>query len=164
MPESFEGVDETDLRIVEVLQSQGRATLAAIGADVGLSAPAVKRRIDRLEAIGAIRGYTAVVDHRLLGYSLEAFAELQFVGTAPVGSIESLIDEVPEIEALFTIAGDPDALAWIMARDVPDLTRVIDRIRRTGMVTGTKTLMVLASRQRSARSPRRAPEVAVSDR
>lgn len=143
-------IDETDSRILEVLTADGRATLSEIGAAVGLSAPAVKRRIDRLEATGIIRGYTAVVDHARLGYELEAFAELRFLGTAPVGSIESLVDDIPEIQVIFTIAGDPDAVAWIKARDVPDLTRVIDEIRRTGKVTGTKTLIVLGSRDRHA--------------
>jgi Lrp/AsnC family leucine-responsive transcriptional regulator len=153
MTSSNESIDGTDRRIVDVLRRHGRATLAEIGQEVWLSAPAVKRRIDRLERLGVIQGYTAVIDDSRLGFGLEAFAELQFVGTAPVGSIESMVEEVPEIHALFTIAGDPDALAWIKARDVPDLTRVIDHIRRTGMVTGTKTLIVLGSRIRSSPVP-----------
>ena len=111
-------IDETDHLILDVLLQRARASLAEIGDEIGLSAPAVKRRIDRLESVGVIRGYTVIVDHALLGFGLEAFAELQFIGDAPVGSIESLVDEVPEIQALFTIAGDPDALAWIKARDV----------------------------------------------
>ncbi len=138
--------DATDLRIIDALRRNARATFSVIGADVALSAPAVKRRIDRLEARGVIRGYTAVIDDALLGFALEAFVELRFVGSASVGSIESLVDLVPEVRALFTIAGDPDALAWVKASDVRDLTRVIDQIRKTGTVTGTKTLMVLGSR------------------
>jgi Lrp/AsnC family transcriptional regulator, leucine-responsive regulatory protein len=141
-------LDATDHRIVAALQRNARSTFAEIGDEVGLSAPAVKRRVDRLESQGVIQGYSAIIDTTRLGLHLEAFAELQFVGSAPVGAIESLIDDVPEIQALFTIAGDPDALAWIKARDIPDLTRVIDDIRRTGLVTGTKTLMVLASKLR----------------
>ena len=149
MKRAQKSIDETDHLIIDVLLQRARASLAEIGDEIGLSPPAVKRRIDRLESVGVIRGYTVIVDHALLGFGLEAFAELQFIGDAPVGSIESLVDEVPEIQALFTIAGDPDALAWIKARDVPDLTRVIDQIRRTGKVTGTKTLIVLGSRIQS---------------
>jgi hypothetical protein len=47
------------------------------------------------------------------------------------------------VQAVFTIAGDPDALVWMRVKDVKDLTRVIDQLRRSGRVTGTKTLMVL---------------------
>jgi Lrp/AsnC family leucine-responsive transcriptional regulator len=50
---------------------------------------------------------------------------------------------LPEVEAVFTTAGDPDALVWIKVRDVAHLTTVIDTLRRDGNVSGTKTLMVL---------------------
>ena len=50
-----------------------------------------------------------------------------------------------EVEAVFTIAGDPDAIAWIRAADVAHLKGVIDHLRRSGRVTGTKTLMVIDS-------------------
>jgi Lrp/AsnC family leucine-responsive transcriptional regulator len=144
-----ETLDETDRRILELLTEDARRTFGDIGTRVGLSAPAVKRRVDRLEARGVITGYTTTVDHAKLGRSLEAFAELRFSGTARVDAIEGIVGEIPEIEALFTIAGDPDALAWIRVRDVADLKRVIDRIRATGRVTGTKTLMVLGSTMRA---------------
>lgn len=147
-------IDAIDRMIIEVLTRHGRATLAEIGNEVNLSPPAVKRRIDRLESASVIRGYTAILDHSLLGLVLEAFVELQFVGTASVAAIESFVDDVPEIQAIFTIAGDPDALAWVRATDVRELTHIIDEIRQTGMVTGTKTLMVLGSRVQSEPSTR----------
>jgi Lrp/AsnC family leucine-responsive transcriptional regulator len=114
---------------------------------VRLSAPAVKRRIDRLEAAGVILGYTTRVDHAKLGRPLEAFTELRFSGDARVDAIASIGDGIPEVEAVFTIAGDPDALAWIRVSDVHELKRVIDRLRSTGEVIGTKTLMVLGASQ-----------------
>ena len=145
MEDSVLSFDDTDRRVIELLGQNSRRTFSDIGSKVGLSAPAVKRRVDRLEARGVIKGYTTVLDHAKLGQELEAFAELRFVGSAPVDAIEGIVAEVPEIQALFTIAGDPDAIAWIRVRDVHDLKRVIDRIRRTGKVTGTKTMMVLGS-------------------
>ena len=149
MQTASELLDSVDRRILDLLRENARRTLGDIGSRVGLSAPAVKRRVDRLEADGIITGYTVVVDHAKLGQSLEAFAELRFVGTAPVDAIEGIAEDAPEIQALFTVAGDPDALAWIRVSDVHELKRVIDRIRRSGKVTGTKTLMVLGSTVRS---------------
>ena len=142
-------LDATDRQILDLLQRDARRTFGDIGARVGLSAPAVKRRVDRLENDGIITGYTTVLDHARLGRPLEAFAELRFSGRTRVDDIEGIADHVPEIQAVFTVAGDPDALAWIRVRDVDDLKRVIDRIRATGKVTGTKTLMVLGSTVRS---------------
>jgi len=142
-------VDAIDGRILGLLEENARQTFGEIGRKVGLSAPAVKRRIDRLEASGVIRGYTTIVDHAYLGESVEAFAELRFAGSTRVDDIEEIALDAPEIKAIFTVAGDPDALAWIRVSDVQNLKRVIDRLRSSGKVTGTKTLMVLSSSVRS---------------
>ncbi len=150
MTTALSHIDAIDERILRLLQENARRTFGDIGREVGLSAPAVKRRIDRLEATGVIRGYTALVDHAHLGQSVEAFAELRFAGSTRVDDIEDIALDVPEVHAIFTVAGDPDALAWIRVSDVQNLKRVIDRLRSTGKVTGTKTLMVLSS---SVRTP-----------
>ncbi len=106
-------VDGTDLEIIDLLERDARRTFAAIGAQVNLSAPAVKRRIDRLERLGVIKGYTVIVDRAQIGRPLEAFTELRFAGATPVSEIRSVVMSVPEVEAVFTVSGDPDALAWI---------------------------------------------------
>ena len=149
MNSASDPLDTTDRRILELLRENSRRTFGDIGTQVGLSAPAVKRRIDRLEESGVIRGYTTLVDHAKLGRSLEAFAELRFAGSTRVDDIEGIAADVPEIHALFTVASDPDALARIRVRDVEDLKRVIDRLRSSGKITGTKTMMVLGSSVRT---------------
>ncbi|HTX07833.1 MAG TPA: Lrp/AsnC family transcriptional regulator [Solirubrobacteraceae bacterium] len=136
-------IDPTDRQIVELLRQDARRTLSDIGRRVSLSTPAVKRRIDRLEALGVITGYTTLVDETKLGRPLEAFTELRLTGNTPVPEIADVARGLPEVQAVFTTAGDPDALVWLRVRDVKHLTRVIDQLRRTGRVTGTKTLMVL---------------------
>jgi Lrp/AsnC family leucine-responsive transcriptional regulator len=138
-------LDETDREIVDLLVADGRRTLADIGKSIGLSSPAVKRRIDMLEEEGVITGYAARVDHSKLGRPIEAFTELRFAGRTKVADITGIAAGLPEVEAVHTIAGDPDALVHLRVRDVADLTRVIDLLRRSGRVTGTKTLIVLAS-------------------
>jgi Lrp/AsnC family leucine-responsive transcriptional regulator len=138
-------LDETDLEIIELLREDARRTLADVAERVSLSAPAVKRRVDRLERERVITGYTVQVDHALLGRPLQAFTELRFAGNLPVDQIAGIAAGIPEVQTIFTTAGDPDALAWIRVRDVEDLKRVIDLLRRSGRVTGTKTLMVLGT-------------------
>jgi Lrp/AsnC family leucine-responsive transcriptional regulator len=145
MAPSSGGLDATDRLILDLLQEDARRTYGDIAARVGLSAPAVKRRVDRLESDGVIRGYTTLVDHARLGESVEAVAELRFAGATPVDDIEGVAADVPEVHAVLTIAGDPDALAWIRTSNVEELKRVIDRLRASPGVVGTKTLMVLGS-------------------
>jgi Lrp/AsnC family leucine-responsive transcriptional regulator len=144
-------IDEIDRELIRLLRANGRSTLGELGTGVNLSAPAVKRRIDRLEQDGVITGYTAVVDHAKLGLPLQAFSELRFDGTFGVDEIAGIAQEVPEVDAVYTTAGDPDALALLRVRDVEDLKRVIDILRRRG--AATKTLMVLGTSQRPGRQP-----------
>jgi DNA-binding Lrp family transcriptional regulator len=131
------------MRLLDLLRANARARLADLAGEVNLSVSAVKRRIDRLEALGVITGYTIRVDEARLGRTLEAFCELTFAGDTKVADIKGVAAGLPEVQAVFTTAGDPDALVWIRVRDIGDLTRVIDLLRRSGRVTGTKTLMVL---------------------
>jgi Lrp/AsnC family leucine-responsive transcriptional regulator len=136
-------LDDTDHALLGLLKADARQRLADLGNQVNLSASAVKRRIDRLEAVGVIAGYTIRIDESHLDRHFQAFTELRFAGDAKVAEIKGLAQDLPEVRAVFTTAGDPDALVWIRVKDVNDLTRVIDLLRRSGRVTGTKTLMVL---------------------
>jgi Lrp/AsnC family leucine-responsive transcriptional regulator len=135
-------LDSTDQAILDLLAVDARLSASEIGRRVALSPAAAKRRIDRLEAVGIIAGYRAVLDHGKLDGTIEAFIELRFAGATQVDDIENTAD-IPEVIEAFTTAGDPDALARIRVHDLDHLKRVVDRIRRTGRVTGTKTLIVL---------------------
>ena len=143
MPDAIAPLDGTDFEILNLLRDDARRTLADIAGRVSLSAPAVKRRIARLERLGVIAGYTTEINHGRLGRSVEAFTELRFTGATKVADIKGVAADMPEVQAIYTLAGDPDALAHIRVSDVAHLTRVIDRLRRSGRITGTKTLIVL---------------------
>ena len=143
-------LDEVDDRVIELLVADGRLSASEVGRCVGLSPAAAKRRIDRLEQLGVIVGYRAVLDHGKLGNRIEAFTELRFAGSTQIDEIDSAVSGLPEVVEAFTIAGDPDALVRIRVSDLEHLKRVIDRIRRSGKVTGTKTLIALGGRARRA--------------
>lgn len=142
------GLDTTDDRILTLLQLDARRSASEIGRRVSLSPAAAKRRIDRLEEIGVITGYRATIDYAKLGGQIEAFAELRFEGSTQVGDIEKTFADFPEMVEAFTTAGDPDALVRLRVRDLEHLRQAIDRVRRTGRVTGTKTLIVLGTAAR----------------
>lgn len=149
MPE----VDEIDHRVLRLLREDGRRTFSEMAERIGLSVAAVKRRVDRLREIGVITGFSVQIDYAKLGWGIEAFTELRYQGTTPVGEIIRTAGDVPEVQAVFTIAGDPDALIHVRVRDLGHLQLVIDRLRRAGNVTGTKTLLVLGSWTRDAPVP-----------
>ena len=140
-------IDPTDGRIIDVLTADARQSASQVGRLVGLSPPAAKRRIDRLEQIGLIRGYTVLLDHRLAGEHIEAFIELRFAPGTQVAEVDTAVTDLPEVVESFTLAGDPDALAHVRVRDLNHLKTVVDRIRR-GQPGGptiltTRTVIVL---------------------
>ncbi|MFD4600509.1 Lrp/AsnC family transcriptional regulator [Streptomyces sp. NPDC058464] len=143
-----EHVDSVDSMIIDLLVQDGRRTVTEIADHVSLSPSAVKRRIDRLERIGVIAGYTVILDHNKLGSGFEAFVELRFAGDVKVEMITMAATSVPEVLEVFTVAGDPDALVRVRVSGVQHLRDVIDRLRRSGPVIGTKTLMVLGAWRR----------------
>lgn len=138
-------MDSVDRQIIDVLREDGRAAYAVVGDRVGLSASAVKRRMDRLVADGVITGFTAVVDPQLMGWTTEAYVEVHCRGTISPDELKAAFGRVPEVHAAATVSGQADALLHIVARDVRDLERALERVRvETDNVDHTETAIVLS--------------------
>jgi DNA-binding Lrp family transcriptional regulator len=137
-------VDAIDGKVIGCLLRDARSTLAEIGAEVGLSAPAVKRRIDRLVASGAIRGFTALIDPDVLGWRTEAYIELYCKGTVAPEELRRKLEQVPEVVGAVTVSGDADALVHVLAADVKHLERALERIRDEPNVDHTRSVIVLS--------------------
>ena len=148
-------VDALDRQILDLLVEDGRRSVVDIAKQIELSPAATKRRVDRLEAEGVIRGYTALLDHRYLGAGFEAFTELRFAGDVEVDAIQYETSAVPEVLEVYTIAGDPDSLVRIRVSNVQHLQEVVDALRHRPGIVGTKTLMVLGSWRRGEKRDRR---------
>jgi DNA-binding Lrp family transcriptional regulator len=137
-------MDSIDRQVVACLVRNGRATFAEIGSEVGLSAPAAKRRVDRLLATGVIRGFSAVVEPAALGWSTEAYVEVYCRGTVSPTELRRALSEVPEVVSACTVTGAADALLQMLAEDVHSLERAIERIRDEPNVDHTETVIVLS--------------------
>jgi DNA-binding Lrp family transcriptional regulator len=136
--------DELDKRIVAALVDDGRATYAEVGARVGLSAPAVKRRVDRLRAAGAVTGFSAQVNPSKLGWTTEAYVELFCRGRTSPADIAAAVSKHPEVTEACTITGDADALLHIRAADVHHFEQVVERIGAEQFVVRTRSVIVLS--------------------
>jgi DNA-binding Lrp family transcriptional regulator len=136
--------DELDERIVAVLVGDARASYADIGASVGLSASAVKRRVDRLRASGAITGFTVTVDPSALGWTTEAYVELFCRGRTSPSAIGAALSKYPEVTGACTITGEADALLHIRAADVRHFEQVVERIGAESFVVRTRSVIVLS--------------------
>jgi DNA-binding Lrp family transcriptional regulator len=137
-------LDALDRQIVAALLGDARATYAEVGARVGLSAPAVKRRVDRLRASGAITGFSAQVDPAALGWTTEAYVELFCRGRTSPRDIAAAVAKHPEVVDACTVTGEADALLQIRAADVQHFEQVVERIGAEPFVVRTRSVIVLS--------------------
>jgi DNA-binding Lrp family transcriptional regulator len=138
-------IDEIDERIVALLRENARRSFQDIGERVSLSAPAVKRRVDRLEAEGVIRGYTVTIEPTAFGWHSHAFVELYCDGRMAGAEVSAAVSKHPEVEGAYTVAGSPSAILHVRATDTQHLEQALERIRETAGVTRTETQVVLST-------------------
>jgi DNA-binding Lrp family transcriptional regulator len=136
-------VDDIDERIVVALIRDARASYATVGHEVGLSPPAVKRRVDRLLAAGAITGFSARVNPAAMGWTTEAYVELFCGGRTSPDEIAAAVRRYPEVVDACTVTGEADALVHIRAADVRHFEAVMERIRAEPVVVRTRSVIVL---------------------
>jgi Lrp/AsnC family transcriptional regulator, leucine-responsive regulatory protein len=137
-------MDAADRQILALLVEDGRRTYDDIARHVALSAPAVKRRVDKLRQRGALRGFTAVVDHAALGDQTEALIELFFSPGTPLDTVAETLREHPEVVEAWSVTGDADAIARVRTSDNADLERLIIDLQRGGLVDRTRSQVVLS--------------------
>jgi Lrp/AsnC family leucine-responsive transcriptional regulator len=127
-------LDEVNLRLLDELQRDARLTIAELGRRVGLSAPAVAERLQRLERDGVIGGYRAQIDPRALGLSLTSIIRIR---PAPreLKKVADLARETPEVVECQRITGEDCFFMRVHVRDVEHLEEVIDRFVAYGQTT-----------------------------
>lgn len=138
-------MDEIDHRIVALLREDARRSFADIGTHVSLSAPAVKRRVDRLEESGVIRGYSAALDAEAFGWHSDALVALYCEGRMSAAEVRAAVAPLTEVAAAYTVAGEASAILHVRATDSKHLERTLERIRDAPGVTRTHTQVVLST-------------------
>jgi len=134
-------LDPTHLAILRLLQENARLSLAEIGRQVGLSAPAVAERVRRLEDAGIILGYRAELDLEALGYGVEAIIEL----TTPASRYPEALAQLrrlPAVRSCRHVSGDTAFQIGIVVASVSELERVIAALSPLGE---TSTRLVLST-------------------
>lgn len=136
--------DDVDRQIIALLTQNARSSYPAIGDVVGLSAPAVKRRIDRLVDDGTITSFTISVDPAALGTATEAFVELHCRGRTSPEEIRQLAASDPAVIAAYTVTGEADALFQVRCADNQELETTLENIRAADAVERTTSVIVLS--------------------
>jgi len=95
-------------------------------------------------ASGAVRGFTALVDPAVLGWTTEAYVELYCKGTVSPQDLRRSLEKVPEVVSACTVSGSADALVHMLASDVHHLEQALERVRDERNVDHTRSVIVLS--------------------
>lgn len=145
VPARIPRVDDIDRRILALLVEDGRRTYDDVAGRVTLSAPAVKRRVDRMRRDGVLKTFTAVVDHAALGATTEALIELFFAPGTLLDSVAVILRRHPEVVEAWSVTGEADAIARVRTADNGDLERLIMELQRDGLVLRTNSQVILSA-------------------
>ncbi len=149
-------LDETNLRILDLIQQDGRMTNAKLAERLSLSETPCWRRLKRLEEAGLITGYQANLDRKQLGLGVMAFVQLSCSEhhAETVQEFEEIVKGSPNILSCHNTTGDDDFLLIISARDLEDYSRFVDRVlRRLPGVTNIRSNLSLREVKSTNRLP-----------
>lgn len=150
-------IDETDAKIMNIIQNDGRISNAEIARQVGMAPSGVLERIRKLEARGIIRGYETRLDPKALGLGVLAFI---FVRVSEADAAERMVKteerlmQIPEAQEVHHIAGEDCYLVKVRAASTEDLGRLLkERISTIESVRATRTTIVLGTLKESTHLP-----------
>lgn len=138
-------LDAIDHQILSLLSTNGRASFASIGSEVGLSPHGTADRVRRLERDGVITGYTARIDPGTIGRSLDALIDIRLLPSTDPGEFERLIAGLPAVTELTFLTGRFDFQLRVACRDADELNQTIRTIRRDAGAAGTETRIIMRS-------------------
>lgn len=120
-------LDGVDYRILERLQSDGRASNAELSEVAHLSAPQCFRRVKRLEEAGIIERYVALLARERMGFGVLAFVSVTLGGGRhqDIEKFKQVISDIPEILECHVVTGEADFLLKVVAENLQNFSRFL---------------------------------------
>ena len=139
-------MDSIDLKLLALLQENGRMTNVELAQKVGLTAPPCLRRIRALEQSGIIRAYHADIDASKMGFSITVFAmvSLKSQAEADLRAFETYLHSIPEVRECHMLNGEIDFMLKIVARDLQSFQELLtSRLTSAPNVNSVKTSLTI---------------------
>ncbi len=152
-------LDAIDRNILRELQAHGRITNVELAARVGISPPPCLRRVRALEEAGYITGYRALLDARLLGFEVTAFAmvHLSSQAEADLTAFEAFVRNEPLVRECWMLSGEIDYMLKCVAPDLKSFQALVDKLTAAPHVRNVKTSLTLRNAKDAAMVPMEAP-------
>lgn len=134
-------MDKTDIKILKILQADGRISMKNLGRKVNLTSPAVSERVKKLEDKGIIAKYKAVINPKKLGLNVESFIEVT-MRPSQQSSFKKIVQEDPRIVECHHMTGSGSMTIRTLTQDTKQLELLLGKIQKIG---ATKTSIILSS-------------------
>ena len=144
-------LDQIDLKILSILQNNGRCHLAEIAKEVDLSSPAVMERVKKLETSGIIKGYQAVLDPKKVGKDVTAFVGVSVAHQKYIDGFAAFMMNQRDVLECHHVTGEESFILKVKTTNTESLEKILGEIRSLEGVTGTVTKVVLSSVKESQR-------------
>jgi Lrp/AsnC family transcriptional regulator, leucine-responsive regulatory protein len=138
-------VDGLDIKILKILQEQGRTKRNEIAEAVGLSIPSVSERLHKLETRGILEGYYAKVNKKAFGYDIMAYIHVFMESSKHYKTLISKVEKIPQILECHSVLGEGSHLLKAIVKNTESLEKLLSEIQSWPGVTATKTTFVLST-------------------
>ena len=148
-------LDAIDRHILKELQDDGRITNVELARRVGISAPPCLRRVRGLEEAGFIKGYRGLLDEKLLGFEVTAFAmvHLSSQAEADLAAFEAFVRTQPLVRECWMLSGEIDFILKCVARDLKTFQGFVEKLTAAPNVRNVKTSLTLRNSKDAAMVP-----------
>jgi Lrp/AsnC family leucine-responsive transcriptional regulator len=126
--------DRKNLELLHLLQKRPRAPISELARKIGMSNPAVKERVLRLEESGILAGYRVELNPKELGYNVMAFVRVRPL-PGHVNKIAELVQSIPQVTECHRITGEDCFILKVYLKEIRDLDRVLNKVLVHGQTT-----------------------------
>jgi Lrp/AsnC family leucine-responsive transcriptional regulator len=138
-------IDEIDLKILRILQNDGRARLNELADSVNLTVPSVSERLHKLESKGYIQGYYTKLDRKAFGNDITVFIHVIMDSSKHYKNLIAKVEKIPEILECHAILGEGSHLLKAVVKNTEALEKLLSEIQTWPGVVTTKTTYVLST-------------------
>ena len=126
--------DSTNLELLVLLQENPRAPISQLARKIGMSNPAVKERVLRLQESGILSGFRLELNPKELGYQVMAFVRMRPL-PGHLNKVAELAQSIPEVTECYRITGEDCFIMKVYLKEISHLDRVLDRFLAHGQTT-----------------------------
>lgn len=138
-------LDDLDIKVLKILQKEGRTKRNELADAVGLSIPAISERLHKLEEKKVIEGYYAKLNRKAFGYDIMAYILVLMESSKHYKTLISHVDKMPQILECHSVLGEGSHLLKAISKNTEALEKLLSEIQSWPGVISTKTTFVLST-------------------